>query len=331
MGTPLTSKEVSRSMDHRPKDAKTGKFLCWDHFSHRKCTRGAKCPHSHSGPAPKWDSLDWSVQLQLLRRGGHPARPRLKPHQVDAQVESIRRDQTAKQAANVAEGRRQKAGREPTPARAEEVRQDTRAGWLAPPEELAGFHPTDMEEPLRELFKGTVDSSWTADHAPPAARTALLDAAAGGAEATRREERMQAVESSQALPAADGLLGTYLRNRILNLEGRDATPGDVQDFLEQALVEGSPELASAATAFLEQHPGDRVGSATSRGKLSPLTWASGLGSGTFSWALGDWDVRDFGDQKPRLHAGASAGRRAPAQHRASPMPVLACRRRAPLS
>lgn len=28
LGTPLTSKEVSRSMDHRPKDPKTGKFLC---------------------------------------------------------------------------------------------------------------------------------------------------------------------------------------------------------------------------------------------------------------------------------------------------------------
>ena len=56
LGSPLTSKEVSRSMDHRPKD-KAGKYLCWDHFSHRKCPKGKECPHSHSGATPKWDGV----------------------------------------------------------------------------------------------------------------------------------------------------------------------------------------------------------------------------------------------------------------------------------
>ena len=94
------------------------------------------------------------------------------------------------------------------------------------------------------------------------------------------------------------MLGTYLRNRILNLQGRSATPGDVQGFLEQAIVEGSPELASAATAFLEDHPGDRVGSTTGKGVLGPLRWVEGVGSGTFTWSSHSWDVRDFGDQLP---------------------------------
>lgn len=239
-----------------------------------------KCLHSHVGPAPKWDSLDWSVQLQLLRRGGHPARPKLRAHQVDAQVEAIRKDQAAKHSANVAEGQRQKAQRESRAPKVDEPRQDTRAGWTAPPEDLAGFHPTGMEEPLRELFKGAVDQSWTADHAPAAVRTAVFDAGAAGPEATAREARMQQVESSSVLPDAQGLLGTYLRNRILNLSDREATPADVQEFLEQAVVEGSPELAAAATEFLEQHPGERVGSSAGRAKLSPVTWEFGLGSGT---------------------------------------------------
>ena len=30
MGEPLTGREGARSLDHRPKDRKSGKYICWD-------------------------------------------------------------------------------------------------------------------------------------------------------------------------------------------------------------------------------------------------------------------------------------------------------------
>ena len=68
LGPSLHPREAARSLDHRPKDAQ-GQYLCWDHLCHRGCTKGGACPHSHKS-VPKWSGLDYSVQLQLLRRGG---------------------------------------------------------------------------------------------------------------------------------------------------------------------------------------------------------------------------------------------------------------------
>ncbi|CAE7939536.1 unnamed protein product, partial [Symbiodinium sp. KB8] len=68
LGPSLHPREAARSLDHRPKDAQ-GQYLCWDHLCHRGCNKGSACPHSHKS-VPKWSGLDYSVQLQLLRRGG---------------------------------------------------------------------------------------------------------------------------------------------------------------------------------------------------------------------------------------------------------------------
>ena len=67
LGPSLHPREAARSLDHRPKDAQ-GQYLCWDHLCHRGCNKGSACPHSHKS-VPKWSGLDYSVQLQLLRRG----------------------------------------------------------------------------------------------------------------------------------------------------------------------------------------------------------------------------------------------------------------------
>lgn len=234
--------------------------------------------------------------MQLLRRGGHPARPKVKPSQVDSQVEAIRKEQAAKLAANVAEGQRQKARRETKPPREDEARQDTRAGWLAPPPSWRTSTRRRWRNHSAPSFRARRPRVGLPTTRPqPRARhgSTLVTA-----DPTRRIFSSREVEGSSVLPRAEGLLGTYLRNRILNLQGRSATPGDVQGFLEQAIVEGSPELASAATAFLEDHPGDRVGSTTGKGVLGPLRWVEGVGSGTFTWSSHSWDVRDFGDQLP---------------------------------
>ena len=40
LGPPLTTKEASRSLDHRPKCRETGKYYCWDFTNHRGCKQG---------------------------------------------------------------------------------------------------------------------------------------------------------------------------------------------------------------------------------------------------------------------------------------------------
>ena len=108
-GPPLTTKEASRALDHRPKAREGGGYLCWDYMSHRGCHLGAKCPHAHppASQIPAWNSLDWSVQLQLLRRGGLKTKPKTKS--VDAAVAALRREVARKQQEHVEEGQRQAA------------------------------------------------------------------------------------------------------------------------------------------------------------------------------------------------------------------------------
>ena len=99
LGPALTGKEGARALDHRPKDKKSGKFLCWDHITHRGCKAGT-CVHYH-GSAPKWESMDWTVQLQLLRRGGLKNKPNLNNEQVTKQMEHLRQLNKEKMAENI--------------------------------------------------------------------------------------------------------------------------------------------------------------------------------------------------------------------------------------
>ena len=107
-GPALSGKEAARSLDHRPKDRKKAdKYLCWDYITHRGCNRPNACPHAHS-PGPKWDSLDWTVQLQLLRRGGLKSNTKLTEAQAVQQMDEIRKVQAAKTKEHVEEGKRAK-------------------------------------------------------------------------------------------------------------------------------------------------------------------------------------------------------------------------------
>ena len=112
LGPSLTGKEAARALDHRPKDKKhADKYLCWDHMTHRGCPKPSSCPHSHAG-VPRWESLDWSVQLQLLRRGGLKSGAQLSERQVQEKMEALRKTQAAKQAEMVDEGKKsRKVGR----------------------------------------------------------------------------------------------------------------------------------------------------------------------------------------------------------------------------
>ena len=195
--------------------------------------------------------------MQLLRRGGHPARPKLKPDQVDQAVEGIRKAQADKLAANVQEGKRAKeregnkrvAGSSETPPTSGPVgaatqhlesqsQEETRAGWKSAPEGLADFAPTDMETPLALLMQGHLDDSWTRDHAKPAARLARLHPEMADDEVKSRQQAMERVEASGLIPDMPQHLGVYLRNRLAAITGRSPTAEDVQSLLEEAIREG---------------------------------------------------------------------------------------------
>lgn len=107
LGPPLTNKEATRALDHRPKAKKGAKYLCWDYLCHRGCAKPTSCPHSH-GMSPKWEHLDWAVQLQILRRGGLRNQPKLTEDQVTDRLENIRKAQQAKTQEMVNEGKKVK-------------------------------------------------------------------------------------------------------------------------------------------------------------------------------------------------------------------------------
>ncbi|CAE7689640.1 unnamed protein product [Symbiodinium sp. CCMP2592] len=297
LGKPLSNKEVQRSMDHRPKCQRTGKYFCWDAMSRRGC-HAQSCAHSHEKPIPGWHSLDFSVQMQLLRRGGHLGQPKMSgAADVDKAVAVPRKAQADKVSAAVAEGKAAKAKAKAAAAAAKvgaanstAEPSDTRAGWAQPPPELGNFFATDLESGLAEAMAGSA-LDWTANHSSPPLRTVSLQQST---EATRkREADMANVESSGLVPDVPPTLACYLRNRLLHVQGPPG-PQHVQQALDDAVLKGAPELAVEAEAFLAK-VGD---SQATRATLTRTSWVASSdapGSAQLSWGPHTWDVLDYGD------------------------------------
>ena len=64
-GKRLAQGEASRSVEHAPKDPKSGKPICWDAATHMGCSRGSKCQHAHE-PLPGLAKLDYTVAMQVI-------------------------------------------------------------------------------------------------------------------------------------------------------------------------------------------------------------------------------------------------------------------------
>ncbi|CAE7617473.1 kptA [Symbiodinium sp. CCMP2592] len=282
LGKPLSNKEVQRSMDHRPKCQRTGKYFCWDAMSRRGC-HAQSCSHSHEKPIPGWNSLDFSVQMQLLRRGGHLGQPKMSgAADVDKAVAALRKAQADKVSAAVAEGKAAKAKAKAAAAAAKPDGPN--------PPELGNFFATDLESGLAEAMAGSA-LDWTANHSSPPLRTVSLQQST---EATRkREADMASVESSGLVPDVPPTLACYLRNRLLHIQGPPG-PQHVQQALDDAVLKGAPELAVEAEAFLAK-VGD---SQATRATLTRTSWVASSdapGSAQLSWGPYAWDVLDYGD------------------------------------
>ena len=101
-------------------------------------------------------------------------------------------------------------------------------------------------------------------------------------------------------PYPSGLVGVYLRNRLLRQrEETNQAPGldDVTQLLEEAVALGGPELAEEAARLLEARGLHRKAGESPVVQLSPVTWNSSIGAGTLTWnGVGQWAMFDYQDQ-----------------------------------
>eukprot|EP00438_Fugacium_kawagutii_P005224 Skav210772 [mRNA] locus=scaffold3765:47814:54705:+ [translate_table: standard] len=302
LGPPLTNKEAARALDHRPKEKKGARYLCWDHLCHRGCAKPSSCPHSH-GTAPKWEHLDWAVQLQMLRRGGLRSQARLNEQQVTEQMETIRKAQQTKTHEMVNEGKKVKKVGESIPgdddAKVGEFAPQTNP-QAAPPEEFTSIHPTDQEEEMMNLLEGP-DNSFFEDHdRNKPAREAQFVIDETQPDMAERKELMSQVEEAQFTEGFGEQLKCFIHNQLLmrKEETPDVALGleDVRKALEHARAHGCPALSAAADEALQGANMSRAGYSPNVGSLTSFTWEHEVGHGTLSWSGGSWDVWDYGDK-----------------------------------
>lgn len=302
LGPALTGKEGARALDHRPKDRKSGKFLCWDNITHRGC-KAASCVHHH-GPAPKWSSMDWSVQLQLLRRGGLKGKPALSNDQVTQQMEQIRKANRDKAAENVEEGKRMKSsgkGKDKERTTGGDVEESPAKVGHEPPEELMDFMPTTAEGTLAAWVENAGSDFLGKVEDEGQGRTVSATVVPDG-DGKKRLQLMEAIDNSEVTKMLDGHLATYVNNQLLlQLEEDPNVQLDSQAVaraLEKARDLGPPILSAAADQVLTEGTAGKVGYAQELATLTPMTWNQGVGRGEFRYLGTRWSVYDYGDELP---------------------------------
>ena len=76
-------------MTHAPRD-RSGKIICWDAVCWAGCTKTAAiCAHFHE-IIKGLGGLDWTVQAQLIWRGGLKSGAKVDPTSVDGRIAQLR-------------------------------------------------------------------------------------------------------------------------------------------------------------------------------------------------------------------------------------------------
>lgn len=238
MGPNLTGREAARALDHRPKDKKGAKYLCWDNLSHRGRNKPTACPHSHAAGV-KWEGMDWAAQLQILRRGGLKSGPSLTEAQVVEQMEAIRKTQASKTKEMVEEGKRAKKVGDNENSKNQQSSPDQKVGQTppdqtepsledesseAPPLELTGINPTDQEQEMAELLKGPDFSLYEDVDAGKVKRTVTLEPGKFDEQAKPRLAHMSSIDQQGLTEGYQGILATFLKNRWLKEESGQEIP-----------------------------------------------------------------------------------------------------------
>ncbi|CAE7534726.1 TRPT1, partial [Symbiodinium sp. CCMP2592] len=231
--------------------------------------------------APKWTTLDYTVQLQLLRRGGLKGSKAKTGDEVDREFTRVRAEQAAKAAAAKQEGiaaakakvsATQRTNQAAGTGNADRASREQTGHVVA---DLDNVLPTDREETLGALLKDEGNNWW---HDVDAA-AATLTCPSSKFEKSARADAMRVVDAAEPAlgPYPPGLVGVYLRNRLLCLR----------------------EETGRAAHLLEERGVHRKAGESPLVQLSGLTWNSSIGAGTLTWkGVGHWAMYDYQDQLP---------------------------------
>ena len=219
----ISPAEVKRA--HAPQCQKTKKPICWDAACHIGCQRSS-CPHAHE-PLPSLSRLDYTVAMQVLRRGGLKNGPKVNPKDVDGRVAQLRAQAKEEQASKIEPAR----GKTKAKAKAKE-----KAGWSV---------PEDYQRPVTG----------------PGDRTGGPRSRTGSRLASKFCQRYHALfhprgrrrGGSGVLRPLDGCsdrLHSHAAARLVN-HAVNGTQTDLSAILAQAVDYGHPQLAEEAQTYLE--------------------------------------------------------------------------------
>ena len=274
-GPKLTPEEVSKAKERAPAD-REGKLLCWGNITHLGCSQTG-CQRSHEPLRGTFESLDPSVQMQLLRRGGLK---RMKPETKESVWEKIKelRSQVAKDKANkIKDGKDVRRAGQGVQENSDAVAE--KAGGLhvtwAPPEEMVDVDYTQQEETFRQLVQGPNPEIFAnvskegkphegrhGESAPDTAKNLVKEA-----------QRLADGPVLRALENASDDLYAWAATRVAN-----DTNLDLESLLEDMVQFGLGELAEEAACILEEHGLSEKAGHTRRCQVGDVTW-TGEGPG----------------------------------------------------
>lgn len=284
-GKRLTPAEASRSIEHAPKDPKTSKPICWDAATHMGCPKGAKCQHAHE-PLPGLAKLDYSVAMQVIRRGGLKGGPKIDPKEVDGRIAQLRAQAAAEKLEKMQQPKAKAQAKPKGKTKASrqsgsEPGEEDKAGdtqWAVPADYQVPL--TRMEDDLQEAVKGP-DLSWL--ELPP--QECEEEGSPPDSELSTQElDRMQRWQKLLAnglfaqLHDPSDYLQSHVVARILAAEDVGERL-DLIACLETAAEHGHPALAEEACRHLEALKYEPKAGHRADAEFTPPSWSEGVGVG----------------------------------------------------
>ena len=279
-GKRLSPAEVKRSIQHAPQCPKTKKPICWDAACHIGCHR-SNCPNAHE-PLPKLSKLDYTVAMQVLRRGGLRNGPKVNPQEVDGRVAQLRTQAKEEQASKIEPGATAQGKAKAHP----KAKAKDKAGW-AVPEDYQG-PVTQLEHELGNLAEGP-DYSW---HQQFRQDTEVTSVQAGTDEAQKRKEAYEKLLASKKLAPVAGCsdhLHSHVASHFVNAEMQGRVV-QLAEILTQAIDYGHPQLAEEAQEDLSSI-GVKAGLILPEPEacFDTFAWTEGVGKGRMTFSHPLWE------------------------------------------
>ena len=273
----------------------------------------SQCSRSHEAIRTK--GLHWTVQAQILRRGGVRTGPVVPPGQVDGKVEALRRAADKEAAshkqppkageASSSDAPAASASSDANPGKKQEVNgrvgESDTPDWQ-PPAEYVAFDCTPMEETLRQWLLGP-DPEWRRDaHGAKEYVPGVLPTDPLGQTRQAVLDEVAASPDGAAVSEAPDRLRAYVHTRLA--EARMSKQAlTLEDVLRDAYDLGDEELSHMAADALDclgvrlPVEGDKAGATCV--EIDTTDWSRGFpGVAMVTWQDEEWRALDYGDKLP---------------------------------